>query len=339
QATLAAHEGGVAAVAIDLRGRWLASAGRDGAHAVWDLPRLVAPETRDPLARRLAGHTAAVIAAAFSPDGRLAASGASDGSAAVWDVASGVRLVELPPHGGRLEALALPSERELVAAGGGFALLWDLGFPEAPVGRIASPNLAGPLALLPAPLRVASLSFESSPDHPLDGEPDTYAPGELVVRPLGRTFTGDDADRGEPGEVVAAAGREAVAIGRPDGKLALHALTGARIRELTAHARPITALAADPQGRLLLSGDAGGALVLHDLAAGSARALAPHADAVRTLAFAPDRRGEVVLAASGGADGRWRLWAIPARGEPRELLALGDQGARVDALALGPDGR
>ncbi len=61
---LAAHRGGVKALAASPDGRWLASGGTDEIIRVWDL-------AKGTVARELAGHTNAITGLAFGPDGAL----------------------------------------------------------------------------------------------------------------------------------------------------------------------------------------------------------------------------------------------------------------------------
>ena len=73
--------GAVADAAFSSDGRWLATAGRDGA-AIWSIP--------DGHVVRL-GSPGGVSRVAFSPDGSLVATAGQDGVARLWDTATGAR--------------------------------------------------------------------------------------------------------------------------------------------------------------------------------------------------------------------------------------------------------
>lgn len=80
-ASLAAHAGGVAAVAFSQRGDRLASAGADSTVKLWDVP-----------GRRLEatffGHLGKVLSVAIAPDASALVSGGDDCTVKFWDVAS-----------------------------------------------------------------------------------------------------------------------------------------------------------------------------------------------------------------------------------------------------------
>jgi WD40 repeat protein/DNA-binding SARP family transcriptional activator/energy-coupling factor transporter ATP-binding protein EcfA2 len=102
QATLAsralsawpAHKDWVTSVEPSLDGSQVATAGRDGAVRVWDLPRRRAVST-------IRAHDGWAYGASLSPDGRRLASAGEDGVVAVWDLDSKQKRVLLrlrPPH-------------------------------------------------------------------------------------------------------------------------------------------------------------------------------------------------------------------------------------------------
>ena len=83
---LAGHKGEVWAVALDPRGRWLATAGEDTTIKIWDARSWQ-------LLMTLRGHTGFIMSLAFSPDGKKLASGGRDHKVKIWDT---VRWTELP---------------------------------------------------------------------------------------------------------------------------------------------------------------------------------------------------------------------------------------------------
>lgn len=112
---------GVNSVSFDATGRWMATAGDDGAFAIWDFR-----EVR--LVLRMRGHSGAVLSVAFSPDGKTVASAGKDKSVKLWDAVTGQLLRTLAGHTDELRRVIFSPDGNLIASGGAdrSITLWDV---------------------------------------------------------------------------------------------------------------------------------------------------------------------------------------------------------------------
>lgn len=122
-----AHSSLVRNVVFSPNGRWLASAGRDGAIALWDASTLSA------IGSPLIGHITYANTLAFSPDSQLLASAGADFYIFLWDVSTGQPIGKrLTGHTSSIGALTFNHRGDVLASGdnNGNVFLWNLAFDE-----------------------------------------------------------------------------------------------------------------------------------------------------------------------------------------------------------------
>jgi WD40 repeat protein len=320
---------GLHCVTFSPDGKRLAASGQGGVVRVWDAAR-----EREILA--LPGHTREVTGLAFAPDGKRLASVALDHTVQVWNIPTvePLRLEQEPGIG----CLAFsPDGRRLATGSLNGIYLWDLAGgdedPE-PILEIRGPGNCRRLAFSPDGTRLA-------------------AGRGVWDSATGRQIASLNSNAGTPPRLG-----EGVAFS-PDGKRVASvcldqisiwdAQTGEEIVALNRGRFCIDALAFDPDGRLLASGDLRGVVKVWDAATGRevwtyTPAHAPpitlgmNPAGVQQVAFSPD--GKRLAAALGSSQdaadpGEVKIWDAA---DGREVLTLKGHTQAVWSVAFSPDG-
>ncbi|MFT8243544.1 c-type cytochrome [Roseomonas sp. BN140053] len=332
------HGGPVRVLALSADGAWLLSGGFDGRLVVQEAvpagaeaapaPRRAFPDgvpgngpeapPRGPGGppRAVLAHSGGVTAALPLPDGGWA-SGGEDGQVILWPAIG----PEAPPR--RLEAAGAP-----VAA---LALRGATLFSGGRDGELRLRNLGTGEVRRLVPGAATALALRD------DGQP-VAAGAEGMVR-LWRPEGGVEvlAQFGLPVTALLPLPGDLLVVGTAGGGLVLLDPDGRR-RELAAGTRPVTALAATPDGRLLAAASLPGVVTLWSLPDGRLRqTLAGEGGPVWSVALSPDGG----TAWTGGSDGRVRRWAVrggqaldgpgPVAGASAEarILAADPRGARA----------
>jgi WD40 repeat protein len=330
--TISSPGHGVSSLALDSRGRTLATGGGDNAIRVWNLA------TGQEL-RRLEGHSGEVTALAFSASGTLA-SVALDDTIRVWDAAERGRGMLASKDGGWQATLAFrPDGKSLVAATrAGRIKVWDPGSGAETDGsdtgagqEIASATFSedgtrlvvfadvdaeessSPLRVWPVESAAREWVATSSATVPFSGRLVLSRDGRLLATPgEASTVMLWEVGTSKAARIIATAGdspvtslafsadSKALALGRRDGTLDLvEVSSGESVRRMGRAARTIDGLTISSDGR--------------------------------RLAYGTQDRPTDVMAGEGAADRRVKVWDL-VRGHPMRTPA-GD----VLLARFGPD--
>jgi len=302
------HADYVRALAFNAEGTVLASASSDNTVTLWDVARAEERAT-------LRGHASSVNGVAFSPEGDLVATAGDDQSLRVWAARGGEPRLVLRPGLGPLTAVAFGPDGDRLAVGADEAVVYELS------GRRERRELVGHT------YEVADLV--GHPRQPLflsaSFDQDVIAWDWATGRP-GRRWKGDDS---HPIRVLAVSpdGRR-VAVGPgaydtrrhrdfPIGVWALGRDTPER--RLAGHRKGLTALAFDPSGMRLASGDEAGEVIFWDVANERILGRATRGpEEVSALEFLADGATLVV-----GQGDRIILRDLEERDPPREVAVAG----------------
>ena len=362
---LGPHRGGTFSLAFSADGTTLAATAWDQTATLWDVA-----SRRERCTLR--GHKEKMINIAFSPDGQWVATASQDYTARVWDARTGQPLAVLPGRG-YVQTVAFSPDGQYLAMADQYVSGGDEGVSLFRlVGRRERRLLAGHvhgtqrLASHPRLPRVAS----GADDH------DVIVWDAGSARPLGRWT----AHERYVGGLAYSPDGSLLASGQGDTETAgavrlWDAETGSLRRTLSGHASGVHAVAFDPTGRRLATGDSSGVLIVWDVTTGQVvRRETVGPSSLWSIAFLDGGRrlvtetmlGPIVLYDLGGT-GPPRRFAVPggirrfvidltrdsliAVGNPSTLMraslrdfAVGrhlDKGhdGPIESLAISPDGR
>lgn len=290
---LVGHGGAVRTLAASGDGSLLLSGSFDASVILWR------PGREAPLARLL-GHEAAINAVALAPDGTLALSGGDDGLLFAWQLPNGRSRWRLAFESKVLAVASAPAY-DLAAVGTADGLVRLVKLEDGAVLATARLERARPTALL----------FTDDADLLLVG---THEGGLWTVEPA--TGGAEERIRGAGFAIteLVRLSADRLASASIDGSVRIRRLPDLALEsELGGHEAPLSALAVQPGGARLATGDIKGRIVIWSLREGRAeRVLEPHRGPVWDLAFS----GSPPSLWSAGNDSIVRRWS---EGDPPPL--------------------
>jgi WD40 repeat protein len=332
-AVLREHDAPVTAIAVDPRGRWIASGSRDHTAKLWDL-RAPAP-TR---ALTLHGHVGAITALEISPDGRWLLSASDDRTLRRWDLSAqdpGATGLVLRAHETAVSRLAFDASGRWAVSGDGSGALviWDIATDDPTATAQRRPAHEGPVTDL-APLPTSTAFISAGDDRiarlwRIEGE---------RVQSATR-FEG--AISGITRLEVSKSGRW-LATACDDGLVLLWDLRGkAAARtpvELAGHEGSVNDLAITPDEHWLVTGSDDDTLRVWDLQAKDPSVagvvLARHTGDVTGVRVAAN--GTKIV--SSAMDNTLRVWDLTKKDRQVDEYALHGHTAAITGLAMAPDG-
>jgi WD40 repeat protein len=329
---LEGHTDRINAMKFTSDGRYLVSAGADGALMLWD----TGPgESANRLVRRFEGHSGPVNDLDFNPDETLVYSVADDNQIIAWNLGSGEEFRRYSPGNQR------PLVRIYVYGNGQQFLVWSAAGPDVAMSLWDTQGIAPrwtnfDLVYGEFDIRSGIYAFNQA-----DGDNALVIWGtnnHQIARRVDRGFNWND-------EIVTsktfspAATEVLVSVYNrqtESSRLLLLDFVSQEGRAFQGSGtEQVNALAFSPDGTVALSGY-GSSLVMWDVAQGQEiRRLAAHSDDVAEITFSAD--GNYALTRS--IDGNYRVWDV-SRGDPAELrrVRVQTQIATASFPGLSPDG-
>jgi WD40 repeat protein len=341
------HNGTVNDLSFSPDGRRLASASNDWTVKIWDVASL-------PEAVVIPGATRSInneysCNAVFSPDSRWVVSVVGGETSpvgrsnverpteiTVWDAVTGKQHVAFPGPAKSVFGLAVSRDGKQLATAGSDRLVrvWDLAVRKELRALEGHHDIVACVAYSP------DGRFLASGGGPFKG------PGEIRMWDAD-TLQARPAPKAPPGTVTClafSADSRLLASGCRDGSVTVwDADTGAEIRTIKGHTRPVRGVCFRPDGKQLTSVSGmtasiassereAGEVKVWDVATGDAiRSLTGHTEGVFGVAYSPDGK----RLATGSDDMTVKLWD-EATG--REVLTLRGHTKRIWSVAFSPDG-
>lgn len=290
-----------------------------------------APQIR-PVAR-LGGFSDWVTSVAFSPDGRWLAAGSYD-ETRLFDAASRKQIAVLKGKAGFVQGLEFtPDGRQLLTGGYRLIRVWDVETQKQTAEITGLRGYVTSLDFDPEGKRLAA----SCDDETVRIYSFPEGKQQLEIRSEDR-FPFQSVMFSPDGKLLATAEGDEDRVTRPGKVKIWDAGSGEMKWELPEHTKVSNSVAFSPDGRLLVSTSDDETVSVHDPLTGKGLGFyKEHGRPTNDALFAPD--SQTVISGGGGRAKGKNLIKIWNRTDGSEYATLEAHAARVEALALHPDGK
>lgn len=284
-------------------------------------------------AAKLGGFSDWVTSVAFSPDGRWLAAGSYD-ETRLYDSASRRQIAVLTGKAGFVQGLKFtPDGKQLLTGGYRLIRVWDVETQKQTAEITGLRGYVTALDFDPEGKRLAA----SCDDETVRIYSFPEGKQQLEIRSEDR-FPFQSVVFSPDGKLLATAEGDEDRVTRPGKVKVWDAATGEMKWELPEHTKVANSVAFSPDGRLLISTSDDETVSVHDPLTGKGLGFyKEHGRPTNDALFAPD--SQTVISGGGGRAKGKNLIKIWNRTDGSEYATLEAHAARVEALALHPDGK
>jgi WD40 repeat protein/uncharacterized caspase-like protein len=331
----------IACVAFSADGQLVAAGTNDGAVEIWE-----AATGNERAAAK--AHTGQVASIAFSPDHSILVTGGADGAVKIWRTAQmNAPAFDSKAHSERVNAAVFSADGKFFATGGadGAVNLWNAATPSKTKTLSSNDGKSSEISALAFSADGGKI-FAARADHSLAAW-DVAAGVQIKLNSTGGRALADanEANAASSLPIIAAAfSADAQMVASSTGDKTVEVrdcLSGKTAFVLASRVSGVFSARFSDDGRMFASGSRGNTAHVWETATGReiAALTEPGMGYVQAVAFRPHEKGtdaDGEFLATGGADGKIRIWEVLSATKTRAVEAHPDG---INALAFSRDGK